>query len=149
MSKASAHRRGLSKPFASAGNSRMTPLTKAAQRGITLPMLIYKIFRRPEWDAFRAAGQTAGAPVDLADGYIHFSAAPQLAETAAKYFADTSDLVLVAFDADSLGEALKWEPSRGGALFPHLYRSLRLDEVVWDKSLPLGATGHIFPEGVF
>lgn len=127
----------------------MTPLTKAAQRGITLPMLIYKIFRRPEWDAFRAAGQTAGAPVDLADGYIHFSAAPQLAETAAKYFADTSDLVLVAFDADSLGEALKWEPSRGGALFPHLYRSLRLDEVVWDKSLPLGATGHIFPEGVF
>jgi uncharacterized protein (DUF952 family) len=127
----------------------MTPLTKAAQRGITLPMLIYKIFRRPEWDAFRAAGQTAGAPVDLADGYIHFSAAPQLAETAAKYFADTSDLVLVAFDADTLGEALKWEPSRGGALFPHLYRNLRLEEVVWDKSLPLGATGHIFPEGVF
>lgn len=127
----------------------MTPLTKAAQRGITLPMLIYKIFRRPEWDAFRAAGQTAGAPVDLADGYIHFSAAPQLAETAAKYFADTSDLVLVAFDADALGEALKWEPSRGGALFPHLYRNLRLEEVVWDKSLPLGATGHIFPEGVF
>ena len=112
-------------------------------------MLIYKIFRRPEWDAFRAAGQTAGAPVDLADGYIHFSAAPQLAETAAKYFADTSDLVLVAFDADTLGEALKWEPSRGGALFPHLYRNLRLEEVVWDKSLPLGATGHIFPEGVF
>ena len=127
----------------------MTRLTKAAQRGITLPMLIYKIFRRPEWDAFRAAGQTAGAPVDLADGYIHFSAAPQLAETAAKYFADTSDLVLVAFDADALGEALKWEPSRGGALFPHLYRNLRLEEVVWDKSLPLGATGHIFPEGVF
>jgi uncharacterized protein (DUF952 family) len=127
----------------------MTPLTKAAQRGIMLPMLIYKIFRRPEWDAFRAAGQTAGAPVDLADGYIHFSAAPQLAETAAKYFADTSDLVLVAFDADTLGEALKWEPSRGGALFPHLYRNLRLEEVVWDKSLPLGATGHIFPEGVF
>jgi uncharacterized protein (DUF952 family) len=112
-------------------------------------MLIYKIFRRPEWDAFRAAGQTAGAPVDLADGFIHFSAAPQLAETAAKYFADISDLVLVACDAGQLGETLKWEPSRGGALFPHLYRNLRLDEVVWDKSLPLGATGHIFPEGVF
>jgi uncharacterized protein (DUF952 family) len=112
-------------------------------------MLIYKIFRRPEWDAFRAAGQTAGAPVDLADGFIHFSAAPQLAETAAKYFADISDLVLVACDAGQLGETLKWEPSRGGALFPHLYRNLRLGEVVWDKSLPLGATGHIFPEGVF
>lgn len=149
MRKGSAHRRGVSKPFAAARNIRMTPLTKAAQRGITLPMLIYKIFRRPEWDAFRAAGQTAGAPVDLADGFIHFSAAPQLAETAAKYFADISDLVLVAFDADHLGEALKWEPSRGGALFPHLYRALRLEEVVWDKSLPLGATGHIFPEGVF
>lgn len=112
-------------------------------------MLIYKILRRPEWDAFRAAGQTAGAPVDLADGFIHFSAAPQLAETAAKWFANESDLVLVAFEADALGDALKWEPSRGGALFPHLYRKLNLSEVLWDKSLPLGATGHIFPEGVF
>lgn len=112
-------------------------------------MLIYKIFLRSEWDAFRTAGKTAGAPVDLADGYIHFSAAPQLAETAAKYFGDQSNLVLVACDADRLGEALKWEPSRGGALFPHLYRVLALADVVWDKSLPLGATGHIFPEGVF
>ena len=111
-------------------------------------MLIYKIFRRVEWDAFRAAGETAGAPVDLADGFVHFSAAPELAETAAKYFADLSDLVLVACDADRLGAALKWEPSRGGQLFPHLYRMLRLEEVVWDKSLPLGVTGHIFPEGL-
>lgn len=111
-------------------------------------MLIYKIFRRPEWDAFKAAGQTAGAPVDLADGYIHFSTAAQVAETAAKHFAQESDLVLVALDDEALGDALKWEPSRGGALFPHLYRSLELADVVWDKSLPLGATGHIFPEGV-
>jgi uncharacterized protein (DUF952 family) len=112
-------------------------------------MLIYKIFRRPEWDAFKAAGQTLGAPVDLADGFIHFSAAPQLAETAAKYFGSESDLVLVAFEANRLGKALKWEVSRGGALFPHLYRALQLSEVVWDKSLPLGVSGHIFPEGVF
>jgi uncharacterized protein (DUF952 family) len=112
-------------------------------------MVIYKIFLRPEWDAFRAAGQTAGAPVDLADGYIHFSAAPQLAETAAKYFANLSDLVLVACDADRLGEALKWEASRGGAMFPHLYRALLIEDVIWDKSLPLGRSGHIFPEGVF
>lgn len=112
-------------------------------------MLIYKIFRRPEWDAFRAAGKTAGAPVDLADGFIHFSTAAQVAETAAKWFATESDLVLVAFTAETLGPALKWEPSRGGALFPHLYRPLTLTDVVWDKSLPLGATGHIFPEGVW
>lgn len=109
-------------------------------------MLIYKIFRRPEWDAFRAAGETAGAPVDLADGFIHFSTGAQVTETAAKHFATESDLVLVAIEADTLGPALKWEPSRGGALFPHLYRPLRLSEVAWDKSLPLGATGHIFPE---
>jgi uncharacterized protein (DUF952 family) len=112
-------------------------------------MLIFKIFRRPEWDAFRAAGETAGAPVDLADGFIHFSTSTQLAETAARHFATESDLVLVAFQSDKLGPALKWEPSRGGALFPHLYRRLSLDEVIWDKSLPLGATGHIFPEGLW
>jgi uncharacterized protein (DUF952 family) len=111
-------------------------------------MLILKIFRRAEWDAFRAAGETAGAPIDLADGYIHFSTPTQVAETADKHFATESDLVLVAFDADALGGALKWEPSRGGALFPHLYRRLTIADVVWDKSLPLGATGHIFPEGM-
>ena len=112
-------------------------------------MLILKIFRRPEWDQFRSAGETLGAPVDLRDGFIHFSTATQVVETAAKHFATESDLVLVAFNAANLGPALKWEPSRGGALFPHLYRTLTLSDVVWDKSLPLGATGHIFPEGVW
>jgi uncharacterized protein (DUF952 family) len=112
-------------------------------------MLIYKIFRRPEWDAFRNAGQTAGAPIDVADGFVHFSTAAQVAETAAKHFATESDLVLVAFTAEALGPALKWEVSRGNALFPHLYRNLLISDVVWDKSLPLGATGHIFPEGVW
>ena len=112
-------------------------------------MLIYKIFRRPDWNAFVAAGATAGAPVDVADGFVHFSTAAQVAETAGKYFSTESDLVLVAFDAGQLGAALKWEPSRGGALFPHLYRKLVLADVVWDKSLPLGLSGHIFPEGVW
>jgi uncharacterized protein (DUF952 family) len=111
-------------------------------------MLVYKIFRRPEWDALRADGTTTGAPVDLRDGFIHLSTAAQVTETAARHFTGESDLVLVAVDAGALGEALRWEPSRGGALFPHLYRVMRLSDVVWDKSLPLGAAGHIFPEGL-
>jgi uncharacterized protein (DUF952 family) len=123
-------------------------LDRGVACGQGLAMLVFKIFRRPEWDAFHAAGETDGAPVDLADGFIHLSTREQVAETAATHFAGESDLVLVAVEADRLGEALKWEPSRGGALFPHLYRRLHLSDVVWDKSLPLGATGHIFPEGV-
>lgn len=111
-------------------------------------MLIFKIFRRPEWDVFRQAGLTQGAPVDLKDGFIHFSTAEQVAETAARHFANESDLVLVAVEAADLGDALKWEASRGGALFPHLYCDLHLSDVVWDKSLPLGASGHIFPKGI-
>jgi uncharacterized protein (DUF952 family) len=111
-------------------------------------MLIYKIFRRPEWDDLKATGQTLGAPIDLADGFIHFSTAAQVMETAAKHFAGESDLVLVAVDPDKLGAALKWEVSRGGALFPHLFRRLTMSDVVWDTSLPLGASGHIFPEGL-
>ena len=112
-------------------------------------MLILKIFRRPEWDDLSRAGSTGGAPVDRADGYIHFSTPAQIAETAARHFATESDLVLVACDPALLGDDLRWEPSRGGALFPHLYRRLLISDVVWDKSLPLGATGHIFPEGLF
>jgi uncharacterized protein (DUF952 family) len=111
-------------------------------------MVVFKIFRRAEWEAFREAGRTRGAPVDLADGFIHLSTPEQVTETAARHFAGESDLVLVALHADRLGDTLRWEPSRGGALFPHLYRELLIEDVVWDKSLPLGATGHIFPEGV-
>lgn len=111
-------------------------------------MLVFKIFRRPEWDHLRDSGESSGAPVDLTDGYIHLSTAAQVTETAARHFAGESDLVLVALDIDALGADLRWEPSRGGQLFPHLYRPLRQSDVVWDKSLPLGASGHIFPEGV-
>lgn len=109
-------------------------------------MLIYKIFRGAEWAAFEEQGETEGAPVDLTDGFIHFSAADQVRETAAKHFAGESDLVLVAVEADDLGEDLKWEPSRGGALFPHLYRKLRLEDVSWHRPLPRGADGaHFLP----
>lgn len=109
-------------------------------------MLIYKIFRRAEWDFLKSHGRTTGAPIDVADGYIHFSTAAQVTETAAKHFAGQGDLVLVALDSETLGPELKWEPSRGGALFPHLYREMRLEDVAWDTSLPLGAAGHIFPD---
>ncbi|WP_428926148.1 DUF952 domain-containing protein [Marinibacterium sp. SX1] len=109
-------------------------------------MLIYKIFRRAEWDDLDAQGETAGAPVDLADGFIHFSTAEQARETAAKHFAGQDDLVLAAVDTAPLGEDLKWEPSRGGALFPHLYRALRRDEIAWTAPLPLDGADHAFPD---
>jgi uncharacterized protein (DUF952 family) len=109
-------------------------------------MLIYKIFRAAEWAALQAEGQSLGAPVDLADGYVHFSTAAQARETAAKHFAGEDGLVLLALEADALGEALRWEPSRGGALFPHLYRELRLSDVLWHRDLPLVDGQHRFPE---
>ncbi|MWB77775.1 DUF952 domain-containing protein [Pseudooceanicola sp. 216_PA32_1] len=111
-------------------------------------MLIYKIFRAEEWAALQADGSTFGAPVDLADGYVHFSTAAQAAETAAKHFAGAEGLVLLAVEADSLGEALQWEPSRGGALFPHLYRALSLSDVLWCRDLPLVDGAHVFPGGM-
>ena len=111
------------------------------------PDLIYKIAPAALWAEAEAAGVFAGAPVDHADGYIHFSTAAQAWETAAKHFAGQNDLKLVAVEAAALGAALKWEPSRGGALFPHLYAPLPLDAVKWVRDLPLGADGaHVFPD---
>ncbi len=111
-------------------------------------MLIFKIFRSHEWEDLRAKGETPGAPIDLADGYVHFSTAAQAAETAAKHFAGEDDLMLLAIAADTLGTDLKWEASRGGALFPHLYRELRMDDVVWAQPLPLVDGAHRFPAGL-
>jgi uncharacterized protein (DUF952 family) len=99
-------------------------------------MLIYKVFRAGEWAELEAAGETLGAPVDRADGYVHFSTAAQLGATLARHFAGESGLVLVAVEAEAAGAAVRWEPSRGGALFPHLHRPLRLADVVWAR--PLG-----------
>ncbi|MDU8910374.1 DUF952 domain-containing protein [Aestuariicoccus sp. MJ-SS9] len=109
-------------------------------------MLIYKILRADEWAALQTQGETSGAPIDVADGYVHFSTAAQVRETAAKHFADAPDLTLLALDSVALGDALKWEPSRGGQLFPHLYGRLRLADVLWSKPLPAGPDGHVFPE---
>jgi uncharacterized protein (DUF952 family) len=102
--------------------------------------LIYKILTAEQWRTFEAEGLFAGAPVDRADGYIHFSTREQVAGTAAKHFAGQSGLVLAAVEAEGLN-ALKWEPSRGGALFPHLYAALPLTKALWARPLPLGADG--------
>jgi len=109
-------------------------------------MLIYKILRNSEWESFQSTGRFEGAPIDLSDGYIHFSTAEQAVETAAKHFAGVEGLWLACVNSEPLGEALKWEPSRGGALFPHLYAHLDMSDVLWCKPLPLGADGHDFPE---
>ena len=110
--------------------------------------LIYKICPRALWQEAGRAGVFRGAPVDRADGYIHFSTAEQVRETAARHFAGQDDLVLVAVDAAALGPALRWEPSRGGALFPHLYGQLPLSSVRSVEPLRLGADGrHEFPPG--
>ena len=108
-------------------------------------MLIYKIFRAEEWATLQAQGASDGAPIDVTDGYVHFSTATQAAETAAKHFAGAEGLTLLACDADAMGDDLKWEVSRGGALFPHLYRQIRMADVVWSKPLPFDGQAHQFP----
>jgi uncharacterized protein (DUF952 family) len=109
--------------------------------------IIYKISDVALWNEAKRMGVFTGAPVDVADGFIHFSTAAQAAETAARHFAGRGDLVLVAVDADALGAGLRHEPSRGGELFPHLYGTLPLVAVRWVKPLPLGPDGkHVFPE---
>ena len=109
-------------------------------------MVIYKIFRAPEWDALQADGSTTGAPVDLEDGFIHLSTADQVRETALKHFPDATGLTLAAVEAETLGEHLRWEPSRGGEDFPHLYRPLLLTDVAWHAPLPLVDGLHRFPD---
>lgn len=95
--------------------------------------LVYKVVSQAEWQEAERTGVFGGAAIDLRDGYIHLSTGEQAEQTVALYFADRDDLMLVALDGDRLGEALKWEPSRGGALFPHLYATLPLALVAWTK----------------
>jgi uncharacterized protein (DUF952 family) len=107
---------------------------------------IYHICRQDEWDAAQRRGRYDGSSQDAADGFIHFSTGSQVAASAAKHRAGQSGLVLIVVDPAPLGDALRWEPSRGGALFPHLYGPLPLDAVVRTHDLPLGADGrHAFP----
>lgn len=105
---------------------------------------IYKIVTRDQWDHALRDGIFQGAPVDLADGYIHFSAAHQVRETAAKHFAGQANLLLVAVDPAPLGDALRWEVSRGGDRFPHLYGALDPARVVFVQPIPMSDGAHDF-----
>jgi len=112
-----------------------------------VPTTIYKICENALWREAERAGLFRGAPVDARDGFIHFSTAAQVRETAARHFAGAADLMLIAVEAAALGGALRWEVSRGGDLFPHLYGPLPLAGVLWAKPLPLGGDRrHVFPE---
>ncbi len=107
---------------------------------------LYKICPAALWREAQAAGVFGGSAHDIRDGFIHFSTAAQVAETAAKHFAGQDELVLIAIESDRLGDWLKWELSRGGALFPHLYGDLPVACARTVTPLPLGPDGrHIFP----
>ncbi len=109
--------------------------------------LIYKICPAALWSEAEAKGRFDGAPIDLADGYIHFSTGAQVAETAAKHFTGQDGLLLIALDDERLGPALRYEPSRGGALFPHLYAPLDPKVARWIVPMPLKPDGnHALPE---
>ncbi|WP_127090586.1 DUF952 domain-containing protein [Aquabacter cavernae] len=115
---------------------------------MTLPAYIFKIVPAALWSQAVQAGRFTGAPVDVADGYIHFSTVTQARETARRHFAGQADLLLVAVDPATLGDALRWEPSRGGDLFPHLYADLPVTRAASAVPLPLGPDGaHVFPDG--
>lgn len=109
---------------------------------------IYKICSQSEWQNAAAVGVYRGSADDLRDGFIHFSLAEQLRSTAAKWFAGRSDLLLVAFDPQSLGPQLRYEASRGGALFPHLYAELPTSLALAVHPLPWDGSEHVFPEGL-
>lgn len=109
---------------------------------------IYKICTRAAWREAEVTGVFTGAPIDQADGFIHLSSAAQVVETARRHFAGQDGLVLVEVDAQSLGATLRWEPSRGGALFPHLYGPLPVAAAIQVLPLPRGSSGdHVFPPG--
>ncbi len=103
--------------------------------------LIYKILSQAAWEEAKAKGRFDGAAIDLQDGYIHFSTAAQVQETASRHFRGQAGLVVAAFEAEALGEALRWEPSRGGALFPHLYGTIDPSLTVRVTQAPLDADG--------
>ena len=112
-----------------------------------MPTTIYRLLSVRAWEAAQATGSFLGTEHDLRDGFIHFSTAEQVAETAARHYAGQHQLVLLGVDVAPLGAALRWEPSRGGALFPHLYGPLSVTAVKRVEALSVAADGrHVFPD---
>tara|TARA_B100000212_G_scaffold271623_1_gene211050 strand:+ start:149 stop:541 length:393 start_codon:yes stop_codon:yes gene_type:complete len=109
-------------------------------------MYIFKLFKIEEWLQFKALGKTDGAPIDMIDGFIHFSKASQVKETAAKHFKADRDLILLSCNAENLKPDLKWEISRGGELFPHLYRELELKDIEAQYDIPKVNGLYKFPD---
>ena len=111
--------------------------------------VIYKIENKEIWQQALSAGIYTGAPIDVADGFIHFSTAEQTRETAAKHFSERRGLILAVIDAEKLGSSLKWEVSRNDQLFPHLYSDLNMDHILATHDMMLDSNGaHIFPDEI-
>ncbi|KUR77897.1 DUF952 domain-containing protein [Novosphingobium sp. Fuku2-ISO-50] len=110
---------------------------------MSAPAVAFKILTAPQWADWQATGSFIGAPVDLADGYVHLSSADQLTETANKHFAGQDDLVVVRVDLAALGDLIRWEPSRGGALFPHVYGPLPLGVALAHGTMARDANGAV------
>ena len=113
-------------------------------RDETTGIIVYKIVPAPLWRASEEFGVFSGSPVDLRDGFIHFSTADQVQETAVRHFAGVEDLLLVAVSTSQLD--ITWQPSRGGALFPHLYAPLPMASVIWVREMPLIDGVHVIPD---
>lgn len=112
-----------------------------------MSQIVYKLVTKDLWASAEKVGVFKGAPIDIADGFMHFSTSKQARETAQKYFAGREDVLLVEVSMSILSDHWQWDLSRGGDLFPHLYVDLPLDQVNWVKPLPLGLDGlHAFPE---
>ena len=130
------------------GNFRSPSFQEFNNGDTKLETKVYKIVDRNAWEKAQVEGVFRGAAIDLTDGYIHFSAVHQVRETAKKHFAGQQNLVLVCLDAEKLGEALKWEKSRGGELFPHLYAELSTQDAESVVDLPWTEEGHVFPDDI-
>lgn len=121
-------------------------MVRRKSAGLKVPVL-YKIMSRQEWETAQANGLYEGSGVDRSDGFIHLSASRQVCATARKHFSGIADLLLVSVAEEALGQSLKWEVSRGGDLFPHIYGTLPLSAVTEVIPLPFVNGVHQFPEG--